>query len=550
MRMFFYYVLHTLKNQIRKLFKTWVAIFFVVCFAMGLLFGGLGAMLDEAFPEEELPEDEYEEVLPDEEFEEELMTEEELLTVVEVIASGLAFLLLLIPILGADKSGNAIFLPADIPTLFSSPMRPQSVLLFRLLMQSGAFLWVGFYFGLQIPNLSESGIPIWEFFGAIVALVLLLLTSKLIQTLLYLLASTHPRVKKLLRPVTLSLLVLIALGLVAAVQLSGEEPLSALVALLTSPASRYIPIWGWLKGLCMYSMEGNLLGILLSLGATLLTDVLLAVLIWHVRADFYEDAMQKSEETAAILDAAQSSSSGVRVINTNKKDRSEKLLRDGLNHGAGASVYFFKAMYNRFRFAHLRIFTKTSETYLAVALALSVFLRYVAETESLIPVALVLSALVFFRSLGNPLATDIDMESFLLVPENPWKKIFFSLLGGTANAALDLLPALLVSTLLLGANPLEAVAWLLFAITVELYATLAGAFVDLSIPVSVGKQIKAMIQILFIYFGLLPDVVLLLVVGGLFSALPLAAVLASLVNLALAGIFFAFAPMFLEYGRK
>ena len=162
MRMFFYYVLHTLKNQIRKLFKTWVAIFLVVCFAMGLLFGGLGAMLDEAFPEEELPEDEYEETLPDEEFEEEFeevpMTEEEILTVVEVIASGLAFLLLLIPILGADKSGNAIFLPADIPTLFSSPMRPQSVLLFRLLMQSSAFLWVGFfYFGLQIPNLSDTG---------------------------------------------------------------------------------------------------------------------------------------------------------------------------------------------------------------------------------------------------------------------------------------------------------------------------------------------------------------------------------------------------------
>ena len=89
------------------------------------LFGGLGAMLDEAFPEEERPEDEYEETLPDEEFEEEFeevpMTEEELLTVVEVIASGLAFLLLLIPILGADKSGNAIFLPADIPTLFASP---------------------------------------------------------------------------------------------------------------------------------------------------------------------------------------------------------------------------------------------------------------------------------------------------------------------------------------------------------------------------------------------------------------------------------------------
>ncbi len=549
MKLFCYYALHSLKNQIRKLFKTWVAIFLLVCFGIGFLFGGLGTLLDEAFPEEPSEDEIYEEEIPEDVPTEEEMSEEELFAVVELVAGAVALVVLVISILGADKSGNAIFLPADVPALFASPMRPQSVLLFRLLMQSGLFLWLGFYFALQLPTLIAEGFPLLQFLGVMLAFVLLMLLSKLIQTLLYIVASTHPRVKRLLRPVTLSLLVLGALALTVAVQLSSEDPLSTALHALTAPATRFIPVWGWLKGLCMYAMEGNLIGVLLSLTALLGTGIALCVIIWRVRADFYEDAMQKSEELAAVLDAAQNSSSGITVARTNKKDRSDRLRRDGLRHGAGASVYFHKAMYNRFRFAHLRVFTKTSETYLAVAVIASLVLRFAVETTLFFPVALILSALVFFRSLGNPLSQDTQMDSFLLVPENTWKKMFFSLMGGTANCFLDLIPAFLAATLILGANPLEAFAWLLFAISVELYSTNAGVFIDLSIPVSAGKQLKAAIQVMFVYFGLLPDAVILLI-GGFLGALPVAAVLASLINLALAGIFFAFSPMFLEYGRK
>ena len=39
MRLFAYYALHALKNQIRKLFKTWIAVFILVCFVMGAVIG-------------------------------------------------------------------------------------------------------------------------------------------------------------------------------------------------------------------------------------------------------------------------------------------------------------------------------------------------------------------------------------------------------------------------------------------------------------------------------------------------------------------------------
>lgn len=39
MKLFFYYVTHTFKNQLRKLFKTWIMIFLAVCVAVGILSG-------------------------------------------------------------------------------------------------------------------------------------------------------------------------------------------------------------------------------------------------------------------------------------------------------------------------------------------------------------------------------------------------------------------------------------------------------------------------------------------------------------------------------
>ena len=44
---FVYYAIHAFVNQIRKLFKSWVLIFLVVCMAMGMLIGIGAAMLED-----------------------------------------------------------------------------------------------------------------------------------------------------------------------------------------------------------------------------------------------------------------------------------------------------------------------------------------------------------------------------------------------------------------------------------------------------------------------------------------------------------------------
>ena len=542
MRLFGYYAWHSFINQLRKLFKTWVLIFLVVCMAIGALIGVGAAMLDDAAGgDEEIVESE---ITPEEPGAiEKLGIEQE--EFVELIAGGIILVVFVFQAISADKNGSKIFLPADVNLLFSSPMKPQSVLLFRLMTQLGTSILASVYLLFQLPNLVLNlGLSIWVALAMIATWCLTIVIGKLLQILLYIVCSTNVKLKSHLRNGIYVFLLVIAGAYLLYWKTSGDHYLVAATGFFNGSVSRFVPLWGWLKGFCMFAIEGNIVGLLGSFAAIVVGGVLLTYIIWHIKADFYEDAMAKSEETAELLAAAQSQKGGVAIVKR-KKDRSDNLRRDGMRHGSGANVFFHKSMYNRFRFAHLGIFTKTSETYLVAAVGAAVLCRFVIQTNGLIPVILTLGVLTFFRAMGNPLEQDTQMDHFLLIPESTWGKLFWSLMGGTANCFLDLLPAVIVSALLLGENVLLALAWLPLIVSVDFFATTVGAFIGFSIPVSAGKMVKQLVQIMFIYFGLLPDVAIM-AVGLTFDQPVLAAIGCTVINVLLGLVFFFLSPLFLE----
>ncbi|MBQ8356826.1 MAG: hypothetical protein IJX39_03350 [Clostridia bacterium] len=546
MRLILYYMTRAVKNQIKKLFRTWVAIFLVVCIGIGFLFG-LGAAGLASLFEEDIPEEEYEEVLPEEEAAEEwTLTEEQTNGIVELAVGAIVLFVLAFSVALADKNGGSIFLMADVNLLFPAPMKPQSVLLFRLIMQAGTSIIATIYLLFQIPNLVLNlGLGAGTVFAMLGAWLLLMIYAKLISVLLYTVSSTKPSVKRYLRPCLWTALLLIGAGYYLWAQHSANYFNGAL-EYFNGPFTRYIPVWGWLKGLVLYAMEGNVAGALLSALALLLLAVALVLIIWRIKADFYEDAMARSEETAEKQAQMQSAKP---QLQKRKKDRNDTLRRDGLNRGAGATVYFHKAMYNRFRFAHLRIFTKTSETYLVTALGVCLLMLLVIKADFFPAVAIVLGGFAFFRSLGNPISQDISQETFFLVPDTAHRKVFFSFAAGVVNSALDLLPAFLVAALLLRPAPLTVLVWFLVVVSLGAYSDGIGMFIDLSLSTGLSQTIKSVIQIMFIYFGLAPAAVLI-ILGFALDQLILFALLTVLVNLGIAGISLLVSPLFVERGRR
>ncbi len=541
MKLFFYYALHSFKNQLKKLFKTWVLVFFVACMLLGGIIGILAASLDDAITGDEVPEEEIVEEVPGEAEE---IPPEILPGLLELIAGGVILLILVCSCVGADKNGSAIFLPADVNLLFASPLKPQSVLLFRLMTQLGLVVASALYLVFQLPNLvMNMGLSIWQAVGIMAALLMTLAIGKLLQVLLYVLTSTYTRTKKYLRKGLYALLLVVAGGFFLYTKSSGLDYFSAAMGFFNHKITRFIPLWGWLKAFFICVFSGNLLGLLLSFLGTVAGGGALVYIIWHIKADFYEDAMAKSQETAELQEIAQAENSTGFV--KRKKDRSEKLRRDGLKHGWGANVLFFRVMYNRFRFAHFGIFTKTSETYLVAALGVGALCRFVIGTNGVIPIALVLGVLAFYRTLGNPLQEDSSKDFFRMIPESAGKKLFWSIISGTVTCFMDLIPAAIAAIILFPGSALTFLAWLPLILSVDFYGTNVTAFIDLSTPSNAGKTIKQLVAILFIYFGLLPDAIAI-IVGITAGQIALGAVVAAAINFALGGLFLALTPLFLE----
>ena len=535
MKLFFYYASHSILNSLKKLFKTWVVVFIVIMLLGGLLVGGvIGMILSRAVPDD--PEPGIETQVP-EEAEPAPKDEVPVMDILELGAGAVILLLFVMGVWSADRSGADIFQPADVTLLFSSPMKPQSVLLFRTMTQIGTSIVFVLYITIyQVPNLMKnSGFSLWMIAAVMAGLILTVGISQLLKMLCFVVGSVHPGFKKNLRRIIYLGLALIAGGFYLYMQKSGLGAWEAVLGYFNAPASRCIPFWGWIKGVVVFAAEKNAAGALVSLAAVLLGGAGLAWLTWHIRADFYEEALTRTAEKAEMLDAARASEEGGGLMKR-KKDRSEKIRRNEFDRGWGAGVFFHKALYNRFRFAHFGFLTKTLEFYLVVGIGAGLLCRLVIHTDSYLPVPLALAVCAFFRSLGSSLREDTRMWYFHLIPEDPWTKLMGSLAGDAANCFLDALPGLVIGLLLQGSPFFPGLVWIFPIVSVTAYATAVGTFIDVTVSVNLANKLKALLQIAFIYFGLLPDIaavgILLLLGQPLIAALAVTGV-----NLALASLF-------------
>lgn len=550
MRLFAYYAFHSFINTLRKLFKTWIAIFIAVCFLIGIVGGLIGSTISKLSKDNGAetvetvaePSSDNTDVPKEPGFMEKHGITKAQMT--EGIIS-LVYLVIIFFNIANSDAASKIFKPADVSLLFSSPMKPQSVMLFRLMGSLGIMLFASIYMIGQIPNLIlNAGFSTWGAFSLLIAWTVALISSTLFQVTLYTVASRHPVLKQNKSKLVLGFLGLIVAGFIVYSQLHGGDIILCAVQYFAGPATRFVPFWGWLRGFCMGAVEGNGLACAIYGIVTVAGLVGLIALIWSLDADFYEDALESTEHTAELLEKSKNGTATNR-----KKDRSDSLLRDGLNRGFGASVFFWKSMYNRFRFATLHVFTKTFFVYLATALIASYFCRRITGFNGFIIVACAMALIAFYRTLGNPLQEDTSKEFFVMIPEKAGTKLLWSLLAGSVNCLLDVIVPMIIAAVWLRAGLITAIMWTLFIVSIDFFGTTVGAFIGVSVPTNAGQSLKQVVQIMFIYFGILPSGALIAVGIVLDMVVPFM-LMAIAVNILAGAIFFALTPRFLENGNR
>lgn len=554
MRLALYYMGHSFKNQVRKLFRSWVAIFILVCFLFGILFGLGISLLENAV---DLPDEQTQTETPAEEDPgtagEDAGEEEEppfflqdgnFRAIFGLIVTAAILGVLLLGSLRADRSGSEIFLMADVNLLFPSPMKPQSVLIFRLFMQMFLLIFAGVYLGFQIPNIVHNTAvdPVTGIL-LVLAWIVTLIYSQLISVLIYTIASTHERLKKYVTPSIIGLVGAVAAAFLLYQTTSGQNLFAAADSFFNHPAVNWIPIAGWIKGMVLFSLDGNYLLSAVCFGLLVASGVLMIWAVWHIRADFYEDAMAGSMRREERL-AAQKAGLAAR----RKKDRSDRTVRDRL-FGSGAKMFFTKSLYNRFRFGFLHFFTKTSLFYLASALLLCVFLIFAIRTRTYLPVGLTFCFIAFIRAITGPVSEDLSHDFLVTVPAPAHAKVFWSLLGGSVNCALDLLPATVVAAIFLQADPVQIIGTFLLAVAIDFYTENTLLLVHLLLPSNLDGQVKQLFTGMFLWFGLLVPIITV-ILTAIFLSLTVAIFAAALETVIAGLVFYAISPILIERGRR
>lgn len=556
MRLWGYYALHTFINTIKKIFKSKVMIVILCSFLIGGVVGGSVGFISSLVEDQAQTESS---VSKDDKTNDPAQMEEDFMTVHadairESIPAATMILLLVVVlwgIYGGSKKGSDFFLMADANILFAAPLKAQTVLMFRLSFQMLALLFFTFYLIFQVPSMKLIlGLDNFAIVAIFLAWGMLLFMSKLMSVFTYTLTATYEHLKKYVVPFVFAVGLLVVAATGAVYISTGNDYMATLRLTYGADWSNYIPVFGWYKAMVMNAINGHVFA---SLGYMALNLVFLIALvwgIWHIKADFYEDALAGAQKRDDMTKAALEG----RNINKDKKQSAKRTQK--LEHkvrksyelkGWGASVFLHKSILNRRRFSKFGFVTNTLLLYLAIGGIGAAFMAYKTDLREISVIGLIMALTLFFRNFGNPIEIESSHNWLFLVPEDPYKKVLYAILAGSVDCVLDLLPGIVVATVILRGNPLMALLWLATLVSMDFMFSCFGLLLQAILPSGAMDVVKSMLQMMLRAF-IIVVIAIAFAIGTVLQGLALGAVFCMFTSLAVGTICFIVYPSLLHRG--
>ena len=557
MRLWGYYALHTFINTIKKIFKSKVVVVILCSMLIGGVIGGsvgfIGSLIEDQ-AQTEIATDDHGDAEADSVDLEDGFMEKYAAEIKESIPAATMILLLVVVlfgIYGGSKKGSDIFLMADANLLFAAPIKAQTVLMFRLSFQMLALLFVTFYMVFQVPSLKLLlGIDNFAIFAIFLAWGMLLFMSRMMSVFTYTLTSTHERLKQYVVPFVFAVAICVVVATGSVYMATGNDYMATLRLTYGADWSNYIPVFGWYKAMVMNAISGDVIRSLFYMVLNLIFLIVLVWGIWHMKADFYEDALAGAQKRDDMTRATMEG----RNVNKDKKQsarRAKKLERKAKGtyelKGWGASVFLHKSIMNRKRFAKFGFVTNTLLVYLAIGGLGSAFMVYKTDIREISVIGLIMALTLFFRNFGNPIEIESSHNWLFLVPEDPYKKVLYAIFAGSVDCALDLLPGIVIATVILRGNLFMALLWLVTLVAMDFMFSCFGLLMQAILPSNAMDVVKSMLQMMIRFFIILV-IVIAFAIGAALQGLALGAVFCMFASLAVGTVCFVVYPSLLHRG--
>ena len=415
------------------------------------------------------------------------------------------------------KTGSTFFSMPDVNMLFTSPIRPQAVLLYGVVRQMGMSALATLFMLFQIPNmrnllhLSGTGI-----FAVTSGWFILLVCAQIVSLCTYSLTAPYPQRRRIGNYAMYGLIAAMVAGL-GGYLLSRGGDMQAVLDYFGLPIIDYVPLVGWINAYVMGLIAGDTGKALLFLLLAIFFPALGIVLVQRTNSDYYEDVLQATEQTFVLKQAVKDGKIGAK--NTNRNVRAGKSGMVG--KGQGASAFFFRHLTEQRRTGMI-LFDKGSLVIIVGAAIGGIILRNLTAKGEIAPffscliAVCILAYILYFLTVTGKFTQELTRPYIYLVPAPEILKLFYSNLTTVMKSLAEGLIAFTILTLLAGL-PL----WYI-PLASLMYASLSQVYISISIltqRILGGSGSKVLSTILYLGSAgilLVPGVVLFGVLQAVF----------------------------------
>lgn len=336
-------------------------------------------------------------------------------------------LIILYALYHSTKKVNSVFDMCDVKFLFTSPIKPQTVLLYGVVKQIAVELLGSVYIVYQIPNfLRHENIPSLNQILLIVSfLVFQVIFCNVLKLFIFAINTKYKSVGPAIRSSIKALGIIVIIPIIFAfTKGNGENILkSAANGVTYSSWLKFVPVIGWIKEILYQTYFGLKWTYLIYVLLIIAISGVLLFITYNINIDFYEQMLDSAEEKESKIEKA-----AVRYI---KPLRKKELKLDGVY---GAKVLFYKQV-NEMQKRSIVFFVNFYSIFL---LAASILLGIVAKKIDINVILIISGGLLFFSSgLGGKIYIEIENSFIYLLPDEPIKKLFYGVLSSAIKIFSD-----------------------------------------------------------------------------------------------------------------
>ncbi len=409
-------------------------------------------------------------------------------------------------IMSIGKRSTQFFM-SDVNMAFTSPIKPQNLLIYEFIKSissAGVFLLVFLY---QIPNLKINlGLSSMGIFLIILILGLFFITLSIISIFIYSLCSTKPYLNKIFNIVFKGAAALTLLFPALKLFQNKDDLFNTFVNMFSSKNIDYIPLIGWYKAMFNKAIT-NVDGIFFVYALlNILVIGILAVILYNMNLDYYEDVIQGAELKEDVL-KLKTKQINPKEFNLNNRKLKTRKITYNYNANYGKTIFYKHILeYRKTGFGILNLYT------LLMVSAAVIYGKFVPIND-ILPLLYGYIYISGLASFGNKIHQEMAKPYIFLIPDSQESKIFWGTLSSALKFLVDGSLSFLVAGILTKSNPLTIVLAIIVYVSFGFVFIYGGVLNYRLFGRIASNALKGFLMFISIFVYVLPGIIASIIIS-------------------------------------